>query len=742
MGVVSCVFTQFLRKVRTDGSELCRSVVGELADGFAFWEITAPWARGTGWRSVMKSEIRQMTETAFASSRSPLGLLREHTSVGEKIVFRRSESLCSVLHHEILRPSLAEESLGCNMEGKEEISDTDSGIILQSGLDSPTSPMKDVTTHTRAVKLRRQSLEDRLELCLLELKKLCIREAELTGQLSSDYPLLPGEEPPNIHRRIGAAFKLDEESILQGGEHPEIGPLEAELALQHQIYQAARKLCHEEHLSKAVKRSRMQQCKRAERKVKDLQGAMFQLQLRLGRSSPRPSVRAELRDLGTSDDSSLSDSALPDEEEVPSQASDPFLEPFPLADPLPPPQGSPQIPQRAPRLTPPQVLEGLKPGYSPTVDYERPPIQNSPWKESSLDQPYQKAKKSRSSCNSQSSSLSATPVSTPVEPQFGEGSHPLQLAAIKSMALRHTQSNSAPCTPELQIRRQQSQSFRLPNREWSHDPDQNQGRPRLARRRVTDFGAPLPEHLPLQVGVGNALYQSSSEDSNSEHSAPSYTSSPCREFPAEMAKPCPPPFGYHYAVHHTGPMAFTGPSFYKNPMHQSSPSFYRGYVEEDMGYPPEMDMGRLYLGPPPPPAPPGRYECWYEEVPSRQVLRPLPPHARLARAPSLREYPHHHHSRGLPRDLVSEGLKSWHQRNQQKAPRPRSLDRKGAVRVRSVQEQESPLSLQHHHHHHHQQQQQHTFQEQVPQRQILQRASDGTPVQWFMQEDSEIVSQV
>lgn len=45
------------------------------------------------------------------------------------------------------------------------------------GLDSPIIVNKDVSTHTRAVKLKRQSLQDRLELCILELKKLCIREA-------------------------------------------------------------------------------------------------------------------------------------------------------------------------------------------------------------------------------------------------------------------------------------------------------------------------------------------------------------------------------------------------------------------------------------------------------------------------------------------------------------------------------------------------------------------------------------
>ncbi|XP_036386221.1 innate immunity activator b isoform X1 [Megalops cyprinoides] len=613
------------------------------------------------------------------------------------------------------------------MEGKEEISDTDSGIILQSGSDSPTAPVKDVTTHTRAIKLKQQSLEDRLELCLLELRKLCIREAELTGKLSSDYPLRPGEQPPRIRRRIGASFKLDAGSILQAGENPELCSLEADLALQEQIFEAARKLCREEHLSKAVKRSRLQQRKRSERKVKELREAVFQLRLRLGRTSPCPGSSVELRDPGTSDDSSLSDSGLLDEEEAPSQSSEPSLEPPPLPDPLQCPQGPPPSLQCTPELTTPQTEEVLRPCstpiYSPTVDYERPPIQNSPWMESSLDQPYQKTKKSRSVCSSQSSSPALTPVSTPVEPWFGDSTHPCHLTPIKNPVLRHTHSSSAPCTPEMHVRRQHSQSFRLPNRELSYDPDQNWGRSRSVRRRVTDFGLMGAEHLPLRMDVGNPLYHSSSEDSSSEHSAHSYASSSCFEYPAEVAKPCPSPYRYRYAGHHNGPMAFTGPSFYKNPMHQSTPSFYSQYLEEGMGYPPEVDMRRLHLGPPP-------SQHWYEEAPLQPVLRPLPAHARLARAPSLREHPHHHHSRGLPRDIVSEGLKSWHQRHQ-RTPRPRSLDRQGAVRLKSVQEQDSPTALLH------QQQKQ-----QMPQRQILQRAPDGTPVQWFVEEDSEIISQV
>ncbi|KAJ8258305.1 hypothetical protein COCON_G00173170 [Conger conger] len=630
----------------------------------------------------------------------------------------------------------------------------------------------------QAAKLRQQSLQDRLEECLKELKKVCIREAELTGHLSSDYPLLPGEEPPNIRRRVGTAFRLDEESILQGDEHPELGPLEAELALQLQIYEAARGLCQEEHRSKAVRRSRLQQCRAAERRVKELQESAFQLRLRLGRGSPRPTAspvrslpasgRQAQSHLGPSDDTSLSDSALQDEDEAPSQGSDRSRESSPVPDPLPPAPGTPQTPLFPPLFPPLQALGELRPSYSPSVDYDLPPIQNSPWTESSLDEPYQKQKKkSRSSYSSQASTPTpmstpmSTPVSTPVDPQFGSSAHPLQFTPIRTVELRPAQCNSAPCTPELQLRRQQSQSFRLPSRELPHEPDLRQGRPRMARRRIVEFGVMPGDCGPLVVGMSNALYQSGSEDSCSEHSAPSYTSSPCSDLPGNTphlspygysypgphghplayAGPHGPPVAYRppldFPGPHGGPLAYTGPSFYKNPMHQSSPSFYRGYVEEDLGFPPEMDVGRLYLGPHP--GPPGRYECWYEDAPPappRLAARPPAPHARLSRAPSLRgPAPPRPHG-----DRVPEGLALWQQRGQQREPRPRSLDRKGAVRLRSVQERESPLAFPHRQQRRPPPQQR--YLEQVPQKAGLRSPADGTPAQWFLHEDAEIASQV
>lgn len=622
------------------------------------------------------------------------------------------------------------------MEGKEEISDTDSGVILHSGPDSPTTLIKNVTTHTRVMKLKQQSLEDRLKLCLLELKKLCIREAELTGHLSSDYPLLPGEKPPQIRRRIGAAFKLDEPSILQKAEDSELSSVEAGLALQQQIYVAAQRLCQEEHLGKAVKRSRLQQYQREEKKLKDLQEAVFRLRLEHGRSSPRPGMIAQK---GTSDDSSLSDSSVLDEEELASQSSHHSSElPAPAVDPHPPPLSSfhppPHIPTtpsyRPPEViihqTPPQSLENLHLCHSPTVDHDPAPIQNSPWTESSLDQPYQKQK--RSHCSSTKSSPAVTPTLPPLEVCLVDAGIPLQIPT--HAALRHTQSCSAPSTPEMHLRR--GQSLRVPNTEPPYDLDHEHRRSRGPRRRLTEFSVTSRDYSPMRLNVGNPVYCSSSEDSNSEHSFQSYASSPCQEHPGELPWPYQPQYAYQYsslADNHVS-QRYSPTSFYKNYPPQSSPSFSRGYVEDRWGHPLDMDTGRSYMShqAPSPVYSNGHYEYYYNEAPQRSC-RVLPAHVRLSRAPSLREYPHHP-TIALPRQVVSEELKSWHQRSQRRSPRPSSLDRnrQGAIRFRSAPGQESPLSLPQHR----------MFQEQ----QVSQKRVIVTTQDMMYEDDSEIASQV
>ncbi|KAM7401945.1 hypothetical protein PAMP_017222 [Pampus punctatissimus] len=640
------------------------------------------------------------------------------------------------------------------MEGNGEISDTDSGIILHSGSDSPTSHTKDVTTHTRAMKLKHQALQERLEICILELKKLCIREAELTGQLSEDYPLLPGERPPQIRRRIGAAFKLDEQSIPQGAEESELNIVDAELALQMKIYEAARKLCEENHLSKAVKKSRLQQCKREEKKIKQLQETAFHLRLEHGRSSPLPAFNITHQDLGTSDDSSLSDSVVQDEE-VMSQSSqlfsgplypgetDPpqplpvsslssidgsYLSPSVAPQPLPvsslssidgsylsppvAPQPQPLTPCQSPRPS----LDSLSLNSSPAFDL--PPIQNSPWTESSLDKPYEKTKKPRSS--SQTRSPAKTELLPPLEACLAHSTLPTQISHLR---LCSTQSNSAPSTPEMRVHRQLS--LRLSNPDSPLGSEKERGRTRGPRRRLTEYAITLPETPPATGNYGNHV---SSEDSISEHSFTSYASSPCQESSCDFPKQYQSTFPHSSPVGSYGPQIYPRSGFYHNPRNQSSPVIHKAYYNEEMVYPTDVDMTRSYYTQQAP-CPSNRYDYWYKEaaVPLQRAQRPLPPD-RFSPSPAQWDHPHYRTS-GLPRQVVNEQLKSWHWRSQLKTPRARSLDRQGAVRLKNVSAWESPSY------------QNPTYQ-QVIQRQTLQKDADDTRGHWIVDDGSHYMSQL
>uniref|UniRef100_A0A8C5H7X2 Cytohesin Ubiquitin Protein Inducing domain-containing protein n=1 Tax=Gouania willdenowi TaxID=441366 RepID=A0A8C5H7X2_GOUWI len=477
------------------------------------------------------------------------------------------------------------------VESKEEISDTDSGIILHSGPDSPTSPLKELSTHTRALKLKHQSLEDRLGLCLLELRQLCIREAELTGTLSEDYPLIAEEKPPQVRRRIGASFKLDECLIHDS----ELQSLETDLALQRQIYEAARKLSLEGKLSKPQKKSRLQQCKREEKKVKELQEAVFQHRVKSECSSPCLTISSRDNKVKKKFSSSADvDSPCP---LSPPTLCTSFADPLQLSvhPPLSPHQSSAQL------------------------TTERSPIQNSPWKESSLDQPYQKtnspqsASSSRSRCETQVfASISGTVC---VDPRL----------------LRQLQDPSHSVRQELGA--------------TSEPLHQRPLHPR--RRCVADFLVRSPEYSPLRP------YQSSSEDSSSEHSSSSSSSnisSPGRNGPTEIPKLCPPPYGFHFGAQNNGLSSFSG---LNNNM--------KATVKESPLSPQEPDEGKSLLSPV---ARSASQRKMQEGLGSPQsILKPPPPYTRLVRAPSLREYPNHA-IRVMPRDIVSEELKSWHQRNQ------------------------------------------------------------------------------
>ncbi|XP_028303536.1 innate immunity activator b isoform X2 [Gouania willdenowi] len=607
------------------------------------------------------------------------------------------------------------------MEGNGEISDTDSGIILHSGSDSPKAHTKDVTTHTRAMKVKHQELQDKLDRCILELKNLCIREAELTGRLSEDYPLMPGEKPPVIHRRVGAAFKLEEQNIPRGSEDSELSLVDAELALQMKIYEAARKLWEEGHLSKAVRKSRLQQCKREEKKLRRLQETAFQLRLEHGRSSPLPAFNITQPDIGTSDDSSLSDAVVLDEEVTSQSSSQPSSGPsfsVEVNPPLPPPtsshscvDGSYTSPLAAP-LTPsqsPHPSLDSKLSLTPTSVYDPPPIQHSPWSESSLDQPYQKSRKSRSSSKASPAKSELLP---PLEVCMAQCALPVQLSHLK---LSRTQSSSTPSTPEMRLHRQLS--LRVSNTESSLNKER--GRIRGPRRRLTEYGIKMAEPSTPMSNYGNTV---NSEDSNSEQSFSSYNSSPCQELLCDLPRQYMSPCALSSPVSSLGPESYSPSAFYHQPMQFSNPRTPNAYYNEEMVYPADMDIGRSYYAQQAL-CSPNRYEYRYKD--------PAVAHQRAQRTlPDVPLNHPHYRSVGLPRQVVNEQLKSWHRRSQLKSPRSRSLDRQGAVRVKNMALCEFPCYQSQHYH------------EQVSRRGAHQRTTDDARERWFVEDGSHFASQL
>ncbi|KAJ0068613.1 hypothetical protein NL108_009728, partial [Boleophthalmus pectinirostris] len=551
-----------------------------------------------------------------------------------------------------------------------------------SGSDSPTSHSKDVTTHTRAMKLKHQALQERLELCLLELKTLCIREAVSTitqRGLSEDYPLKPGEKPPQIRRRVGAAFKLDELSLPQKNGDSDLSSVDAELALQMKIYEAARRLCDEEGLSKAVKKSRIQQCKREEQKLKQLQEKAFKLRLERGRTSPLPAFNIT-HPGNDSKVASHSSRLFPSEPDA--------LQPLPRSSPSTPCSSLNSTPYKAPvslQLTPrqsprPSLDSTLSLNSSLALD-DPPPIEHSPWSESNLDQPLDPKKKSRSS------SKKSTPVKEvlpPLEECLAQCTLNSQLPHLK---LTRSQSNSTPSTPEMRVHRQLSLRLSGPESHYNHEKER--GRTRSTRRRLTEYSitynepAPVPAPSPASLKTSQSYSNhAGSEDSNSEHSYSSYNSSPCHESPSDLPK-------QYHSVYSNGsyqPQIFPHISYHHNTKPQSSPKVYY----EEMVYPAEMDMGRSYYAQAPHS---NRYEYLYKEAPVQQYQR-------VQRTPEIRLVPpqphwEQHHSPNyragvLPKQVVNEQLKSWHRRSSQlKSPRSRSLDRQGAVRFKNTQ---SPMA--------------------------------------------------
>ncbi|CAG5984220.1 unnamed protein product [Menidia menidia] len=272
-------------------------------------------------RRVQSCEARdalfmvEMDERVCGSSQMRFfstGLARRQTS---QMTTTRSSGDIAMDLTEICVPRITKIS---SVGSKDPLIMASNGSLISAGSADSEGSEEQKKEKIAELKKKEKDLQDTLAQKLEELKKICMREAELTGRLPKEYPLATGEKAPQVRRRVGTAFKLDD--LFPYDEDPHLRNLESRFALQQKIVEAAMKLASEGDLCKTVKRKRRNNCQDAMRKLEEIEKEINAYKIMKGR---KPTQRASLilaDDTHPSDLSSLSDSlTLDDDDELVSQ---------------------------------------------------------------------------------------------------------------------------------------------------------------------------------------------------------------------------------------------------------------------------------------------------------------------------------------------------------------------------------------------------------------------------------------
>ncbi|XP_074140227.1 FERM domain-containing protein 4B isoform X3 [Sminthopsis crassicaudata] len=232
------------------------------------------------------------------------------------------------------------------LEAKTQFIMASNGSLISSG--SQDSEVNEEQKREKIMELRKKEklLQEKLVKKMEELKKICLREAELTGKMPKEYPLNSGEKPPQVRRRVGTTFKLDD-NLLPSEEDPALQELESNFVIQQKLVEAAKKLANEPDLCKNVKRKRKQEYADAVKKLQEIENSINEYRITCGK---KPSQKATLilpeikfsftEDIIPSESSSLSDTTTYDD------ANDSFALPS---------QRSSSVPH-SPRIPPPKSL--------------------------------------------------------------------------------------------------------------------------------------------------------------------------------------------------------------------------------------------------------------------------------------------------------------------------------------------------------------------------------------------------
>ncbi|XP_011356810.1 FERM domain-containing protein 4B [Pteropus vampyrus] len=198
------------------------------------------------------------------------------------------------------------------LEAKSPFIMASNGSLISSG--SQDSEVSEEQKREKILELKKKEklLQEKLLKKVEELKKICLREAELTGKMPKEYPLNVGEKPPQIRRRVGTTFKLDD-NLLPSEEDPALQELESNFLIQQKLVEAAKKLASEPDLCKTVKKKRKQDYTDAVKRLQEIENAINEYRIRCGK---KPSQKATVilpEDIIPSENSSLSDTTTYDD---------------------------------------------------------------------------------------------------------------------------------------------------------------------------------------------------------------------------------------------------------------------------------------------------------------------------------------------------------------------------------------------------------------------------------------------
>ncbi|NWI63220.1 FRM4B protein, partial [Todus mexicanus] len=175
------------------------------------------------------------------------------------------------------------------LEAKNQLIMASNGSLISSG--SQDSEVSEEQKKEKIMELKKKEklLQEKLLQKVEELKKICLREAELTGKMPKEYPLSIGEELPQVRRRVGTAFKLDD-NLLPSEEDPALQDLESNFIIQQKLVEAAKKLASEPDLCKNVKKKRKQEYADAVKKLQEIENSINEYRIKCGKKPTQKST--------------------------------------------------------------------------------------------------------------------------------------------------------------------------------------------------------------------------------------------------------------------------------------------------------------------------------------------------------------------------------------------------------------------------------------------------------------------